>query len=235
MQIVGMVVALAAESRALTPRTLRLGMIEELDGVRVLVCGMGMAAAAAAAQSLADSGVASLAMFGVAGALDPQLSSGALLCPRLVLDEQGAQYATDPAWRMRLASRLGGQTLLDRPLLTVDRPLLTLQAKAEARQGHGAAAVDMETAAVAEVAGALGLPFLALRAIADGAGDSIPQPLAAAVDSWGRPRAGAVASTLLRHPQLLPRLPHLAATMNRACAALRRAAQSAGPALAYID
>jgi len=34
---------------------------------------------------------------------------------------------------------------------------------------------------------------------------------------------------------LIPQLPHLAGTMNRACAALRRAAQAAGPGLAYID
>ena len=67
-----MVVALEAEARALTPRKLRLGLIEDLDGgVRVHVCGMGIAAASAAALALAESGVAALVMVGVAGALDP--------------------------------------------------------------------------------------------------------------------------------------------------------------------
>ena len=93
----------------------------------------------------------------------------------------------------------------------------------------------MESAAVAEVALAHGLPFLALRAVADSAQDSIPSHLADAVDRWGRARPTAVATALLLHPTLIPRLPHLAATMNRASAALRRAVQAAGPGLAYND
>ena len=236
MRHIGVVIALEAEARALTPRKLRLGLVEDLDGgVRVQVCGMGPAAAAAAALALAESGVAALVMYGVAGALDPGLVSGALLCPRVVLDQHGARYATDAAWRLRLATRLGGQTLLDQALLTVSEPLLTPQSKADARRDFKAAAVDMESTAVAEVAQAHGLPFLALRAIADGAQDSIPSPLAGAVDRWGRARPAAVATALLLHPTLIPRLPHLAATMNRASAALRRAVQAAGPGLAYND
>jgi len=235
MNTVGVVIALAAEARALMPRKLQLGVIEEVGGVRVHVCGMGMQAAAAAALGLAESGVAALAIYGVAGALDPGLASGALVCPRVVLDEHGAHYLSDAGWRLRLTTRLGGQTLLDHPLLTVSEPLLTLQSKTEAWRKFKAGVVDMESAAVAEVANAQGLPFLALRAIADNAQDSIPPSLADAVDPWGRARPAAVATALLRHPQLIPQLPHLAGSMNRACATLRRAAQAAGPGLAYAD
>lgn len=234
MNSVGVVIALEAEARALTPRKLRLGMVEELDGgVRVHICGMGLAAASAAAQELADAGVTALAMYGVAGALDPALVSGALLCPLEVLDQNGERYATDTGWRRRLGARLGNLVLRDEALLTVRAPLLTPQSKADARRDFKAAAVDMESAAVADVARALGLPFLALRAIADSAQDSIPPPLAGAIDSWGRAQPLGMAAALLRHPTLIPRLPHLAATMNRASAALRRATQAAGTALAY--
>ena len=233
---IGVVVALEAEARALVPRKLRLGEIEELDsGVCVHVCGMGMAAAAAAAQALVERGVTALAMYGVAGGLDPGLAPGTLLCPREVIDHGGARYATDTAWRRRLAARLGNMVLRDDPLLTVHDPLLTPQSKAEALRDFKAVAVDMESAAVAEVARDCGLSFLALRAIADSAGDSIPAPLAGAIDRWGRAKPLGVAAALLLHPTLVPRLPHLAATMNRASAALRRATQAAGPALAYDD
>ena len=234
MNSVGVIIALEAEARALTPRKLRLGMAEDLDGgVRVHICGMGMAAASAAAQELAESGVAALAMYGVAGALDPALISGALLCPREVLDQNGERYTTDAGWRLRLAAGLGNLVLRNEALLTVREPLLTPQSKADAWRAFKAVAVDMESAAVAEVARACGLPFLALRAIADSAQDSIPLPLAGAIDSWGRAQPLGMAAALLRHPTLIPRLPHLAATMNRASAALRRATQAAGPALAY--
>jgi adenosylhomocysteine nucleosidase len=234
---VGVVVALAAEAQALTPAKPRLGQIEDLGGgVRRHVCGMGPEAAAAAAIELVRSGVAALAMFGVAGALDPALASGLVLCPSEVLDDTGRSYACDGVWRSRLVIRLGSLIeLRDAPLLTVREPLLTPEAKAEARRRSGAAAVDMESAAVAAVAQDAGLPFLAVRAIADGAADSLPPALTGAVDRWGRPRALGVAGALLRHPQLIARLPHLAATMNLAIAALRQVAQTAGPGLACSE
>jgi adenosylhomocysteine nucleosidase len=234
---VGVVVALAAEARALAPARPRLGQIEDLGGgVRRHVCGMGPEAAAAAAAELVRSGVAALAMFGVAGALDPLLASGAVLCPAEVLDDAGRRYACDGAWRSRLAIRLGSLVeLRDAPLLTVREPLLTPQAKAEAYRRSAAAAVDMESAAVAAAAHDAGLPFLALRAIADGAADSLPPALTGAVDRWGRPKPLGVAGALLGHPQLIARLPHLAATMNLATAALRRVAQNAGHGLAFSE
>lgn len=230
---VGVVVALAAEARALVRRRYLLGVVEPAaPGVRVLVCGMGPRAAGDAAATLAQGGVTALAMFGVAGGLDPALTPGTLLLPAEVLDEQGARHATDSAWRTRLAAKLGAAPD-QRPLLTVESPLLGPQDKRLALQRWGAPAVDMESAAVARIARARKLPFLALRAVADAAGDSIPEPLAAAIDRYGRPRNLAMAAALLRNPGLIAELPHLASTMNRASAALRRVVQAAGPTLAY--
>jgi len=230
---VGVVVALAAEAQALVKRRYLMGVVEQAaPGVRVLVCGMGPRAAGDAAATLAQGGVAALAVFGVAGALDDGLASGALLTPAEVLDEQGLRYTTDAAWRARLAARLGAAAD-ERPLLTVEAPLLTPQSKREAQRRFGASAVDMESAAVARIARARKLPLVVLRAVADGVDDSIPEPLANAIDRYGRPRTLAMTSALLRNPGLIPGLPRLAATMNRASGALRGAAQAAGPALAY--
>jgi nucleoside phosphorylase len=193
---------------------------------------MGPNAAADAAATLAQGGVAALAMFGVAGALDSALQPGALLTPAEVLDEQNQHYASDAAWRARLAARLGAAAD-ERALLTVETPLLNPQAKREALRRWPAIAVDMESAAVARIARARGLPFLAVRAVADAAADSIPEALAAAIDRYGRPRGLALAAALLRHPGLVAGLPPLARAMSRANAALRRVAQAAGPGLAY--
>lgn len=230
---VGVVVALAAEAQALVRRRYLLGVVEQVaPGVRVLVSGMGPRAAADAAATLAQGGVAALAVFGVAGALDDRLASGSLLAPAEVLDEQGLRTATDAAWRARLAARLGAAPD-ERPLLTVEQPLLTPQSKREAQRRTGASAVDMESAAVARIARVRKLPLLVLRAVADAVDDSIPEPLASAIDRYGQPRALAMTAALLRNPGLIPGLPRLAATMNRANGALRRAARAAGSNLAY--
>lgn len=230
---IGVVVALEAEARALLRRRYLLGVMEQVaPGVRVLVSGMGPRAAADAAATLAQGGVAALAVFGVAGALDGALASGALLTPTEVLDEQGLRFATDAAWRARLNERLGAPAD-QRPLLTVELPLLTPPSKREAQQRWGAAGVDMESAAVARIARARKLPFLVVRAVADAVDDGIPEPLAMAIDRYGRPRPLAMVRALLRHPGLIPGLPHLASTMSRANGALRRAAQATGAGLAF--
>ncbi|HLO78401.1 MAG TPA: hypothetical protein VK196_18250, partial [Magnetospirillum sp.] len=64
----------------------------------------------------------------------------------------------------------------------------------------GAAAVDMESGAVARVAAQHGLPFLALRAIADPAGQSLPAPVLRIVDGQGRIRIRGALWALATHP-----------------------------------
>jgi hypothetical protein len=229
------VVALADEARSLLGRRIRPGtMVAAGPARRVIVCGMGPQAAERAARQLADTGVRALAVFGIAGALDPALASGDLLCPAEILDESGIRYYADSAWNTRL--RLRHPALVGSPdlLLTVREPLLDPRAKAGAHSRFGAAAVDMESAAVALVAKERGLPLLVIRAIADTAGDAIPAGLAGAVDRYGRPRMIALLLALLRQPRLLAQLPKLANAMHLANGALRSVA-AASADLAWQD
>ena len=214
-----MVAALAAEAAVLA-------------GARVLLSGMGPEAAAQAATRLADEGVAALMVFGVAGGLAPGLKPGDLVCPTEIIDEQSRRYAADASWRARLLGRLP-QPPRDGALLTVQAPLLSAADKAAACKRSGAIAVDMESAAVAAVAAAAGLPFLVLRAISDSANDAIPVALAGTVDRYGQPRLGRVLATLLRNPALIAELPRLSRGMNAALSSLRQAARAAGPALSF--
>ncbi len=220
----GIVVALASEARALTQRHLPPGEIFGIgQGVDALLCGMGPAAAGGAAQRLAELGASALAVFGVAGALCDQLLPGDLVCPEIVMDERGTRYTTDAKWRAREFSGPGGV------LLSVNEVLKNSSAKAAARERFGAHAVDMESAAVAVVAKARGLPLLVVRAIADGADTAVPQAFVNGVDAYGQPKPLALIFGLLRSPAALLELPRLASGMNRALSALEAIVEKSGP------
>jgi adenosylhomocysteine nucleosidase len=231
LRSLGIVVALKAEAAALTTRTVHPDCIVLLsEDCGLYLSGMGQDAARQAALALADAGAQALATLGVAGALDDSLRSGMLLCPHSVLDEQGRLYSADPAWRDRLQRRLADAALpamFDVALLSLPGPLSTVAAKMSAQQRYSAAAVDMESAAVAAVAASRDLPFIVLRAIIDERDHELPEALQAVIDPWGRPVVTRLLAALIRHPRLLARLPGLASRMNKAIAALRSAATAA--------
>jgi adenosylhomocysteine nucleosidase len=231
---VGIVTALASEARALTRQPLCVRAAWKIDtGSTVWLSGMGQEAAREGALALVEAGVTALVSFGVAGGLAPGLRSGTLLCPSCVLDERSHDYRPDPAWRAALIRQLAltNVPLVDEgSLLSLPRPLLDTAEKSAMRERHQSVAVDMESAAIAAVADAHQLPFMVLRAIVDERDDNVPVALQAGIDAWGRPLAGRMFVTLLRHPGLLAELPRLAGRMGKATRALRTAALAAGSA-----
>ncbi|TLZ59132.1 MAG: purine phosphorylase, partial [Gammaproteobacteria bacterium] len=176
MTRLGIVAAFAAESRHLGPL-----MPGSSDGTLLVVSGMGGAAAASGARQLVDAGARALLSWGVAGGLDPALPAGALFLPGEVISADGVVYQTAREWRETLAATVAScHPVTGGRLLTSRRPLGSAADKSIAFSETGAAAVDMESAAVAEVARAQGLPFLAVRAIVDTANDPLPMAAIAA-------------------------------------------------------
>lgn len=231
----GIVVALVSEADTLISRTAKPDRLTALgDDSALWLSGMGPSAARRAAEGLADAGAHALAVFGVAGALHPQWRNGTLFCPERVLDGEGGEYATDPTWRAGLQQQLAGigaPLHTEGTLLSVASPLLTVDAKHTAHLHYAACAVDMESAAVAAVAQARGLPCVVVRAIVDEANDTIPAALNDSVDAWGRPRPFRLIAALCRHPSVWSELPRLYSRMQRATQALRAAAEATGPTL----
>nr|WP_199039338.1 purine and other phosphorylase-like protein, family 1 [Dyella sp. ASV24] len=232
---VGIVTALAAEARTLTRRFVPVLTTATLDtGESLYLSGMGQKAARDGALALIAAGANALVSFGVAGSLAPGLRSGTLFCPSCVLDERSLDYQPDPTWRASLTNRLTAAHLPlveQGSLLSLPEPLLSVEAKGLMRERHQSLAVDMESAAIAIVAGEHRIPFIVLRAIVDEREDNVPAELQNSIDAWGRPRSLRMLATLLRHPHLLMELPTLAARMGKATRALRAAAQAAGAGL----
>jgi adenosylhomocysteine nucleosidase len=195
------VVGLEAEARIAR----RLGFL-------VAVGGGGEAGATAAVGRLVAQGVRRLLSFGLAGGLDPSLAPGAVLVPDVILSHDG-HWPVDPLLAAALG-RVGGA------LWSGGEVLVTAAAKLALHARTGAAAVDLESAAVARAASRHALPFAALRAVCDPAGRSLPRAALAALDAQGRIGPWRVAGTALAHPAELPGLVALAADAARARRAL---------------
>jgi adenosylhomocysteine nucleosidase len=179
---VGVVAALAAEARALGPAPRRRDGLASLgDQALLAVSGMGCAAAARAALRLVEAGASALMSFGLAGGLDPRLSAGIVVMPNEVISGDGARFLTSADWRERLSAAVTAQRpVAGGTLLTSPHVIDSIADKATAYRETGAVAVDMESLAVAEVAAARNLPFIAVRVIVDTAADTLPRAVVAA-------------------------------------------------------
>jgi adenosylhomocysteine nucleosidase len=176
------------------------------------------------AERLADEGAEALVSFGVAGGPDKGPVSGARLGPAGGIEEDGTIHEADPA----LTEALVGHYPHGR-LLGSDRLVEGRREKTILRAVHAADAVDMESHRVARVAARRGLPFAALRAVADPAGMGLPLAARAAVREDGGVAILAVLAGLARRPSDLPLLIKLGRHSRAAHETLRRLA-SAMPA-----
>jgi len=187
LNVVGIVCALASEARHLGP-TVRLHEppLQSLaDGTLVAVTGMGGSAAAAGSSALIEAGATALASWGMAGGLDPTLGAGAILLPTEVIGSDGRHVNTAEAWRDRLSSAVAALApVRGGTLLTTPRAIGSVADKAELFRATGAAAVDMEAAAVAQAAEVRGVRFAALKAVSDESGFVMP-PLEDFISSDG--------------------------------------------------
>ena len=211
------IVALEIEART-------LDLLSRETELRVYVSGPGPLRAGIAARGAIADGAGALLAWGMAGALGGEADCGDLIVPARVLSAAG-EWVLDTAWRRRVAAALGerfevGESALYTSGQVVTRP----QAKRELAERTGAAAVDMESAAVAEVAAAAGLPCIVIRVIADGPGDRLPEGIEALLTADGR----------TRHRGLLPlllapwRIPSLLVLARRSVAARRVLREVAG-------
>jgi hypothetical protein len=112
---------------------------------------------------------------------------------------------------------------------------MTVLEKEALWKGTGAAAVDMESGAAAEVAELYGLPFAALRVIIDPAHRTIPVSAAVGARENGTTDAFAVIRSLLRRPHDLGEIIRLADDARRANRSLFRCRQALGPFFSLLD
>ena len=201
-------------------------------GVRTLSgAGRSAALAAAIADALREQ-AAAVVSFGVAGALTAALRPGAIVIGASIVGPDGVQ-ATHDAWTRALIDRLPGALLA--PIAGVDAIVTNPDAKRALRDATGAAAVDMESHIAARVAAEHGLPFVALRAIADPLERALPPAARVSMREDGALDLPAVLGSLGRQPGQLPTLLRIGLDTRRALRALRESRRLLGDRLGYAD
>ncbi len=163
---------------------------------------------------LAEVRVEALWLMGVAGGLSPDLNVGDLVVSGEVRDGDGVAPPPDPQWVAR------AQDAGARPgtLVTADQIATTASEKADlwASCGEPApATVDLETAVWARVAGELGVPYVAVRAVSDAAGETLPMDFNRLRGDDGRVRKSRVALAALGRPRQIPALIDLGRRVRR--------------------
>ena len=147
---------------------------------------------------------------GFAGALDPAMTVGEIVCPSLIIDARDGS-------RTETGSGSG--------ILVTTTSIASPQEKKRLAQTYQAQAVDMEAAAVARGAQARGIAFAATKAISDTASFALPA-MDRFVDASGRFQTGKFAIHCALRPWLWAGIIQLArnsATASRAlCAELKR-------------
>jgi nucleoside phosphorylase len=220
---VAVIVALAAERAGLDdmPR----GSVQ----VAVYQSGPGAARAGAAARAAIAAGADALVSWGFAGGLVASLRPGDVVLPERGLAPSGAEWRAEARWHAALERALGAVFRVHTGVLMSAAGVLTSPlAKRAAAESCGAAAVDMESAAIAVVAADAGIPFVAVRIVADASADSLPDDVEQWIDDSGRRRLAPLFGAVVA-PAQWPTLLRLSARYRAARRTLEAAAERLVP------
>jgi adenosylhomocysteine nucleosidase len=226
----GIIAAVTAEARTLTDEPIPGGELIDLpSGAMLIVSGMGPIRAARASSALLERGATALLSWGSAGGLASRVSPGNLILPKTIISSNRSFYPVDALWHERLCNRLKDHIdFHTEPLIESSRVVQTPAEKATLFRETGAIGVDMESGAMAAVAQEAGVRFLVVRAVADGAGATIPESALNAVDELGRLNFFKVMQGLAKDPTEFLALVRIARNYRRAQRTLAAVAHLTG-------
>ncbi len=218
--MIGVITGLTVEADILRP-------LAERGLIRLGVAGANEQRARDLARRFADEGARGLVSFGICGGLVGAIRVGDLVLAESVIHPQGPTVAVDARWRQALLTALqrthgvavrsgalvGSAVLVEQP---IDKTALHV--------AHRAVAVDMESHAVASVAGEAGLPLLILRTCSDAAERAFPIAALEAMSPDGSFRIGPVLKAVARKPWVVPGLIRLGLETRSALGTLKRIA-----------
>ncbi len=179
--------------------------LRSLANVITHVTGIGPQRMTAAAGRLIDEHhPRRIILIGFSGALLPDLAAGQIIHATAVID--GAGQVVKLSDGVPVVVQDDGARDQRTTLLTVDRVVTSVEDKKKLLETHRAAAIDMESFAVARLAAQREVPLMIIRAISDTADFALPAKIGDWVNEDGSGNLGAVMRALVFKPSLLPTL-----------------------------
>lgn len=192
------------------------------EKVRIAVSGANAVRAEDMARAFCREGAAAVVSVGVSGGLAPDLRPGDLLIGAAVRTKSGEEYAA-ASTLIAACERESAPAPMRRAILFgADEIIMSAGEKARLYNAHGASAVDMESHGAARAARSAGVPFIAIRAIADPADRALPPVALNAVAPDGSTRALSVLWECAKAPKQFPALMRLGTDSSAAMKTLRR-------------
>ena len=177
-----------------------------------------------------------LLICGFAGGLVDGLTPGTLVIGDSVTDRSGKVLTADSRLLAIAESVRLPELAAMRGTIFTDIKVLTQSVEKQAlAQSRDVIAVDMETFAAAEVAQEMGVPWLAVRVVTDGADDDMPFDFNAMTGADGNVNKGRVIASALTHPQTIPALIRLGARSSLAAKNLARFLEAYLPLLSDVN
>lgn len=231
--ITGLVVALPEEISSLKPLPRYVGADFTKghcsflsDGLLVVHSGAGHENAQNAAKLLVQQGATALISWGCAAGLDASLKPGDLTLANTLVDAEGTVLELDNHWHTQVLKLLSITIKIHTGALADSKILVATSHDKQrlASQTH-AIALDMESLAIAQVAQDNGIPFLAIRAIADPVSMDLPKAVSHALNPQGEVVLSKLLTFLALHPTELPNLVKLGLHFHAAKKTLTNAAK----------
>ena len=206
--------------------------IASAPGVRVFACGGNVGLRAPAIRHAVFAGAPAIVSFGIAGGLLPHMKPGDWIVATGVC-ASGQRIETDGEWSERLAERLPDAEVGD--IVSVPCPIRRPHQKRHIQASTGACAVDMESFQAGALARELGVPFAAVRVVADPVGRELPPAVHAGLQTDGSVALRTVIDSLGREPRQLLSLARVTLDAYIAFRALLNGREKLGPRFASLD
>lgn len=168
-----------------------------------------------------------LIVAGFCGGLNPQMSVTDLVLVQSVcshVESKSILFADSLLLSTAESVQVEGTSLHEGAMVSVPKVLGSVEEKADCGQKTSAVAVDMETYSAAKIATELGMRWLGVRVVTDGAEQAMPLDFNAFNDASGNPNRTKIVMEVLKRPALIPALIRLG----------RDSAQGASLLKAYI-
>jgi adenosylhomocysteine nucleosidase len=227
--VFAMPIELAPLTRALSLTETQVGEITVHEGtvegrdIVAIVTGMGTELATVGTRRLLDAvPVRWVLVVGITGALENETPIGTLVLPEIVVNsETGREFRPTPLADGTPAGKMW-----------TTNGLTTQSADLAALRSQGVVSLDMETAAIAALCEARGIPWSVFRVISDRANDgTVDEEVFRLSNQDGTPNPEAIERYMKEHPE---RLPVLAQMAEDAKLATRTAVEAAISACARI-